>query len=837
MAAGWSLAWRLARRELRGGFKGLGVFLACLALGVAAIAAVGVVNAGVLAALARDARVLLGGDLEIVGTNFPVEPADIAAVTPPGAALSEVVRTNAMARADDGRRLVVQLKAVDDAYPLYGEVRLDPPIDLDAALVDGGAVAERALFARLGLSVGDTIQVGEAEFRLRAVIEREPDRVGGYLSIGPRVLVHGDRLAATGIMVPGSLARYQYRLALPPGVDPAAHLRAIRDAYPDARWRARGFDEVQPRIARFTGPLATYLTLAGMTALLVGGLGIALATAGYLGGKGETIATLKCLGAPSRLVFRVYLLQVLALAALGVALGLALGQAAPLLLRFVPDGVLPVEAAAGFYPLPLLIAAGCGLLVALAFTVWPLARARDVSPAGLFRDLVAPARRWPRAADLGLLAASLAGLAALAVLGVASHAVGAAFVGVAAVGALLLAGLALLALRALRPLGRQGGATLRLALANLHRPGSNAASVIVALGAGLAVLTAVALLQSNLLAEIETRLPERAPSVVFIDIQPDQLEAFAGTVAGFEGAAITQRAPLIRGRVVRIGGVPVDEVAIDPDVQWTVRRDRGLTYSAAMPEGTRLVAGAWWPEGYAGPPLVSVDADVAAGYAVGVGDRLSFNVLGRVIEAEIASLREIDWQEARLNFVFVFGPGALEAAPHTVVAAVEVPEPLEPALLDAVADAFPNVTPLSIRELIATASEIMARIGLAVRLVGGLTLLSGVLVLAGAIAAARQRHLYQSVVLKVLGAERPQLLRVFLLEYLGLGLAAVLAGGLLGTLGALAVVTGVMDLPWRFSIRAVAEVALAALAITLVAGFIGTWRVLGRPAAPVLRGA
>jgi len=828
-----ALAWRLARRELRGGLRGFGVFLACLTLGVAAIAAVGTINAGVIDGVERDAAALLGGDIRLEASNLPIPEEALAAIVPADARRADVVETNAIAYGSEGRHVVVGLKAADAAYPLYGEVGLDPPIDLAAALADGGAVVEPGLLPRLGLRLGEQMRIGEAAFTVRATIAREPDRIGGFISIGPRVIIDLAELARAGVILPGSLARYDYRLALPPGADAEATIAAMRAADPEARWRARGVRDVQPRITRFTDRLASYLTMAGLTALLIGGVGIALAIQNYLAGKTATIATLKCLGAPSRLIFRTYLLQVLALAGVGIALGLALGQAAPWLLSAAAGHLLPIRLALDFYPVPLSIAAACGLLTALVFAIWPLARARQVSAAGMFRALVAPSHRLPPQAALVGLGLSLIALGALAVVGVADRRLGAIFVAVAAVAAVLLVGLAYVFLRGIRRIGQRGSARMRIALANLHRPGAGASGVIVALGAGLTVLTMVALLERNLAAELELRLPGRTPAVFFIDIQRDQAAAFEQVVGSVEDAQVLQLTPVIRGRVVRIEGVPADQSGVQ---HWTLRRDRMLSYAARPPAGGEIVAGAWWPEDYAGPPLVSIEDDVAEAYGVGIGDKLGFNVLGRVIEAEIASLRaEIDWSEGRIDFVFLFSPGVLEAAPQTLAAAVDVPAAGEPVLLDRMAEALPNVTPITIREVVARIGEVLAKIRLAVGVVGSVTLLSGILVLAGAVAAARRRHLYESVVLKVLGARRADLLRIFLIEYLGLGVTAALAGGILGTLGAAVIVIWVMDLPWIFSPAVVLLVLMVALAITLAAGFFGTWRLLGRPAAPVLR--
>jgi putative ABC transport system permease protein len=828
-----ALAWRLARRELRSGVQGFAVFLACLTLGVAAMTAVGVINAGVTDAVKRDAAALLGGDIRLEANNLPLAEDDLAELMPAAARRSDAVRTNAMAFGAAGRRVVVSLKAVDHAYPLYGEIGLEPALDLEEALADGGVVVEPGLLPRLGIALGEQIRIGEATFTVRATIAREPDRLGGFVSIGPRAMIRIADLARTGVIQPGSLVQYDYRFALPTGTNAAALAGELRRSHPDAHWRPRTTRDVQPQVTRFTDRLASYLTMAALTTLLIGGVGVALAIQNYLAGKTTTIATLKCLGAHSRLIFRLYLLQVLVLAGIGIALGLALGQAVPWLLAAAAGRLLPIRVMVDFYPLPLLVASACGLLTALVFAIWPLARARDVSPAGMFRALLVPPRRLPPAAALIGLGLSLVALGALAVGGVADRRLGTIFVAVAVAAAILLVGLAFLVLRGVRLIGQRGSARVRIALANLHRPGAGAPGVIIALGAGLTVLTMVALLERNLASEIELRLPERAPGVFFIDIQRDQVARFEQAVAAIEAAHILQIEPIIRGRVVRIKGVPVDQTGIQ---HWTLRRDRGLSYAAEQPEQTELAAGSWWPADYTGPPLVSVEDEVALAYGVGIGDRLSFNVLGRVIEAEIASLRpEIDWSQGRLDFVFLFSPGALEAAPHTFAAAVEVPEEREAALLDEMAAALPNVTPITIREVVERVGEVLGNVRIAIGVVGSVTLLSGILVLAGAVAAARRRHLYESVVLKVLGARRSDLLRIFLIEYLGLGATAAIAGGVLGTLGAAVIVVGVMHLQWTFAPAVVLLVLLLALGITLAAGFIGTWRLLGRSAAAVLR--
>jgi putative ABC transport system permease protein len=411
-----ALAVRFARRELRGGLKGFRVFLACLILGVAAIAGVGSFAAGITRALQEDARVLLGGDLELSFTHRSATPEQLAAMART-ANVSTIAEMRAMARTDAARTLV-ELKAVDTAYPLLGTVGMDNGAPLQDALArrDGmwGAVLERATLVRLGLAAGDSFQVGDARFVVRAVIEREPDRTANVFTLGPRVMIALAALPDTGLIQPGSLVRYEYRLLVKqPGTGDRV-AASLRDQFPDAGWRIRGLSEATPGVQRWIDRIAMFLTLVGLSALLVGGVGVANAVRAYLDSKTQTIAVFKCLGAPGRLVMLVYLVQVLALAALAIAIGLVIGAAIPSLVGPLVADKLPVAARTGLYPGPLAVAAGFGLLTTLAFTLWPVARTREVPAAALFRDLVAPLRRWPR--PLAIVGTVLA-VTALAALG------------------------------------------------------------------------------------------------------------------------------------------------------------------------------------------------------------------------------------------------------------------------------------------------------------------------------------------------------------------------------------------------------------------------------------
>jgi putative ABC transport system permease protein len=831
-------AFRLARRELRGGIRGLRVFLACLVLGVTAIAGIGSLAAAVVAGIKADARDLLGGDVEARLALRPADPAEHAFLSESGE-VSEITTMRAMVRTPDGdRRSLIELKAVDPAYPLYGTVALSPMQDLAATLDrrEGrfGALVDPTILDRLGLVLGDSIKIGETTLQLRATIEREPDAAAGGLQFGPRVIIAAQALAETGLLRPGALVTYHYRVRLPPTVDARSWAERARADFPTAGWQVRTFGEASPALRRLIDRLALYLNLVGLTALLVGGIGIGNAVGFYIAGKTTTIATLKCLGASTRLVFAVYFVEVVALALFGIAAALALGAMVPVIARPLLARVLPVSVQFAAYPGPLALAALFGLLTTLLFALWPLAGIGRVPAAALFRDTVDRTRRRVPMAALAASMLLTLGLAALAVGSSQDHTVGLWFVAAAAAAFALFRAAGAAVVRAARRFRGVRRPALRLALANLHRPGAPTAKIVLSLGIGLTVLVTIALVQGNLAREVENRLPVEAPGFFFIDIQPDQLAGFEALVRATPGARFDQ-VPMLRGRITRLNGVPVEAATIAPGAQWALTSDRGLTYTSTLPKGSQIAAGTWWPPDYHGPPLVSFDADLARGMGLEVGDTLSVNLLGREITAVIGNLRSIDWERLGINFTLVFAPGTLEGAPQTHLAAVYLPQAEEEKLVRAVTDRFPNVSAIQVREALAALDRLIGTIGNAVRLTALVALAAGTLVLGGAIAAGHHRRVYDAVVLKVLGATRGAVARAFLIEHGLLGVLTATVACAFGTLAAYLLVTRLMKIEWVFLPAPLLWTAGMATLLTLALGFAGTWRALGAKAAPYLR--
>jgi putative ABC transport system permease protein len=836
-----NLALRLARREMRSGLVGFRLFIACLGLGVAAIAAILSFSRAVEEGLHADAREILGGDVAISLLYREATPEQVEFMKSLGQ-FTRWIDSRAMARPTkpDGRPTLVQLKAVEPSYPLYGTVELTGGGALSEALAKRdniwGAVVEESALRRMNLAPGDRVRVGDVTVEVRAIIAREPDRgLNAFASLGPRLMIPFEAVAESGLIQPGSLLNWEYRLRLPPGASDVAAIDQLRSRFPDAGWRVRGLAEAGGGIRFWLDRLTQFIGLIGLASLLVGGVGVGNAISSFLAGRLRTIAILKCLGAPERLVLSTYLIQLTALALLGVVIGLVIGAALPFLAQSLIADILPVRARVALYAEPLAIAGAFGLLVSLLFTLMPLLRARRVAAATLMRGAVMPASGrlpWRDALLVGIVALALAAftiftadsqrIAGWFVLGAA-----AAFIAFPLLARLLMAGAA--------HAGKPRLAGLRLALANLHRPGAPTPIVMLSLGLGLTVLVATALIEGNLREQLTSRIPSDAPAFFFVDIQSTQMPAFEQALAAIPGAGPLDKVPSLRGRIVKLGGKPVSEVAVPPDARWAVESDRGVTYSATPPEGSRIVAGQWWPSDYRGPQLVSFDEALAKSFGLGLGDTVTVNVLGRDIEAKIASLRRIEWTTLAINFVFVYSPGVLDKAPHTFLATVKATPEAEDAIFKTVTDQFPNVTVVRIRDAIATAADVLANIGLASRAIGFLSILAGVLVLAGAMIATQQRRVHEAVVMKVLGATRARIAGIFAWEFAALGLATAAAALGVGTLGAWLVVHRLMGLDWTFLPAVAVAVAGGAMAVTLAFGLAGTLAALRQRPLALLR--
>ncbi len=837
-----ALSWRLARRELRGGVGRFRILLACLFLGVAAIAAVGNLSESVLGGLRDDGKQLLGGDIDLRLLHRAATAEQLTYLKNQSTGFSETITMRAMVRPTDTRerRAMVELKAVDTAYPLVGALLTEPMLDASTIYArEGdtwGAAADPNLLSRLNLKLGDTIKLGSVTLQVRSLIETEPDRVASVFSLGPRLMVHLDALRESGLVQPGSQLRYHYKMTLPIGTDSKAWQQTLTETFPKAGWRLRTPEEAAPGIKRFLERMTLFLSFTGLTVLLVGGLGITGAVRSYLDTKTETIATFKCLGAPGGLVFNIYMMQILMIGCIGILAGLIVGAGAPLVLLEIIGDQLPVRPAIGIYFVPTLIAAIFGLLSTITFALWPLGRARDVSAAQLFRFSLDTTFQRPRAVYVAAMVVG-SGLLALCTLITSSDRFFALWFIVGSILTLLLLRFgAYLVMQVARKWKPEVGSLWRMVQTNLYRPGAATPNIVVSLGLGLTVLVAIGLIEGNLSRQITERIPERAPAFFFLDIQPDQVLSFDKAVNEVPGTGTYKRVPSLRGRIVKINGTPVNEANVAPESQWAIRGDRALTYAASKDDvASELSKGEWWPTNYAGPPLVSLDAGLAHGFQVDLGDTLTLNILGREITAEIVNLREIDWRSLQFDFAIVFAPGALEGAPHSHIAAIEATPESEDAVEKAATNTYANISAVRVRDALAAAGNILAGIGAAVKGTAALTLVAGLIVLAGIMASEHRRRVYEAVVFKVLGAGSRRILFIYMLEYGVLGLLTGLVAAGIGTLTAWAVINFLMGAEWIFLSEIVVVTVGLCILMTTAIGLLGTWRALGQKASPHLR--
>jgi putative ABC transport system permease protein len=846
-AGGGAPTLRFALRDLRGGLTGLRIFMLCIALGVAAIVGVESLARALNDGLGREGRVILGGDASFSLIHRRLS-ADEQRFLEGFGSLSTIATVRGMARAANDDAALIEIKAVEPSWPRLGSAVFAPPMSLGDALGerDGvfGAAVEEALLARLNLKLGDVIRIGEANFALRTVLVSEPDRLATGVGLGPRALISPAGLDATKLVQPGSLVRWTTRVVMG-GPDSAPDNSAVQGlmeqakrTFPQAGWDARSRLNVSPDFSNDLDRFADYLTLAGLLSLVVGGVGVANAAQGFVERKRATLAILKAIGATGSGVVALALVEFAIIALIGALIGAALGSAIPFAVKWLFGSLVPIPLEPSISPSVIGLGLVYGLLTALAFSIASLGRAHDVPVTTLIRDLVEERRGWPRKRYLAGAALFGAALVALAVLTSPQRSIAAMVAGTTVVAFIALRlvalGVACLARRA--PHSRF--VEWRMALAAIHRPGALTPSVVLSLGLGLTALVALTLTDANMRAELRHSEPGLTPSFFFLDVRGADAGEFVDFLKHEAPSVKISETPMMRGRFVTIGATPVEKVKPSDKVAWALEGDRGVTFAQTPPEGSEVVAGEWWPSDYSGPPLVSMEKEVAEGLGLHVGDTIVVNVLGRDIAAKIANLRKVNWRSYAINFVLVYSPNALKGAPYTELVSAALPSAApdtELALMRATARQFPTIAVIRVREAMDDVEALVAKLAVAIRAATGVALTTSVLVLVGALAANRRARLADATILKILGATRGRLTTMFLIEYALLGATTAAFGVAAGTLAAFWVVDRIMQFNFVFDWVSALAAAGGGLAITVGLGMIGAWRILSQKPAAYLR--
>lgn len=835
----WGDAWQIARRDLNARFKGLRLLLVCIFLGTAALAAIGTLTASIERELQSSGQELLGGDLEVEVWQRDLTEEEKLALSEYGE-VSGGYRMQAMASTDEAAA-PVELKAVESNWPLYGSFTLTDGSQPGAPSANDAYLAQGAL-DRLDIEVGDTFRLGTATMRAAGVIANEPDRLSEGFQLGPTVLVARDIPANAGLLQPGSLFQSKYRVAFETaGTEPESVEEALTQGFPNAGFDFRTRDRASPGADRFVTRMSDFLTLVGLAALVIAGIGIAGGVSSYLDQRRASIATLKVLGASSRDIVRIYALQIAVAALVGSALGLATGVLVTPLLGMALQGLLPVEGGFVIEPAPLLLAGSYGVLVAFAFASAPLLRARSFPAMALMRSRIMPLSRDRRA--LMATAAGLVAICALALFTSSQTLLTAGFLVGAALALAALAALGLGLQYAARKLPRPRNPLMRSALANIHRPGAPTSALVTALGFGLAAFVLLAAIQSAIDGNIQSRVPQEAPDYIVIDLPPEGEEQFRALITDPFPEATVRTVPTMRGAILAFGPEGDMQRTADleeiPEGAWALRGERGITYSDTVPVGNEVVEGEWWDAGYSGEPLVSIDTEFATAAGLGVGDMLTIGVLGQERNVRIAALREINWENMGFNFILVFSPNAIADVPHKLSATIELPQeadtPARAGLLRAMVQSFPSSSVVEVGEVLVQARTILEQVGLATLAAAAVAVLAGLAVLMGAIAAARAARTYDTVVLRVMGASRRQILGLQLAEYgLIAGALALVALGLGSGLGWV-IITQLFEFDWLPDWSVVLAVLGMGLAIVLAFALGGSLPLLRAKPAQALR--
>ena len=838
--SGWL---RVSLIDLRGSVRRFVILIACLALGVAAIGTVSAVRSSVETAIQRDARVILGGDLELRAERSDVGEAVVAALEALGR-VSREVELNSQAAAG-GQTAFLSLRAVTDAYPLVGEVVLAPGAEAGSVAellaqrtgVFGVLLSQQAA-QRLRTTVGDSVRIGAADLELRGIIEALPDQATAGFQLGAPALVSVPALAAAGLREEGVLSEFHYKVLLE-DLDYDAASTALQQQFPDHDWRLRSPQQATATIERFIDVFGNFMLLVALSSMVVGGLGVANAVTAYVGERQGAIATMRSLGASGARVLVHFLMQIALLSLVAILIGLVIVVVATIALLPLLSGLVGLDLPVTPDLRSMAIAAAIGVVAALIFSWLPLLQARAIRPALLFRAGSAGAIEslsWRALLAPGVLVPMLAGLAALfgLTLLIASDL---RLVGLYFVGTLLAFGLLRGASALLRRLLARAPASrhrlLRQAISAIIRPGAPTTTVLVSMGMGLSLLLLIVTTQSNINDQIASEVSAAAPDFVLLDMNREERETLAALVAEMPQIEAFETTPMLRGTITEVAGAPAPSSNDLPrEVAGMFRGDTALTWAAEAPGETVIEEGEWWPEDYSGPPLVSLDAELRDALDLDLGDTITISIAGRPLTMTISSFRAIDWRSPDFNFRIIVSPGLIESAPQswfgTIMAAPDAAQAVETRLI---AD-LPLLAFVPVGDALARVQSIFDGLTNAIALVSGTAVIAGVLVLAGALSVGRMQREADAVVMKVLGSRRSQVILAFLIEYALLGAIAAMLASAIALAGAWTAATYLLRIDFAVQPLQLALLAAAIVLVTTATGAATTWSAMSaRPAA------
>ena len=827
----WS-AIRFGLLDMRGDWRRFGLIIACLAVGTALIAGVSSVAASMQETLQSNAAVIMGGNIELSRADRAATAEELDKIGQFGQ-VANVIDTNVRAESD-AHDAFVDLISVGIAYPLLGEVyspQMPPGTSAFEFLSwrDGnfGALLDPLMLDQLGASVGDVVEVGGTPFQVRGILGGITDApVRGFRLGLPAVIttegfsILSDRTSP----LPGLGTYFRYKVVLNGGLDPDAGKSAVETALDDAAWTVRTARDGLGPMVRYYDMFMRFLTIVGLASLLIGGVSVWTGMSAYISERAPVIAILRSMGARQARVFLHFLVQVATLAAIGVGIGLIVGGSVALLVLPIVGRSVGVDLPPTLHAVPILVAAGAGLLTAFAFAYLPLLQAQGVSPVDLFRSkgLGIPPIHWPSVLASLQLAPLLLAAAAfiwLAILMTGDTTLVLTFAGVSVV-ALVLLRLALWVLRAgLRALPEARNRVLRHGLREIAGPGQSTSAVVVAIGLTLTVLAVVLVLQLNLRNEYLGASVFDAPTLVASDLFDDEASQLQGMEANGSGDVTRFTAtPMLRGTLVALNGTPVTQLRPrGPEASFLLSGEVPMTYRAQMPASSRLVQGEWWAPDYSGTPRISLHQSLRGGLGLKLGDKLTFEIFGDQITAEVANFRDYSWQGG-IDFLTTFAPGALESYPATLLGAVTAAPGSEDSVGRQLAADLPDVRFIAIGETLTRITEALSQLSLAATLVGGLAVANGLLVLLGSLAMGRRRREADAVITKVLGGKSYEILTSSAIHYVVLASLATIIASIAGTAIAWVLVQLLLEVEFTIDPMVLLAVNVGAVVITGILG-------------------
>ena len=847
---------RVAIVDLRGDLRRFGILLSCLALGVGTIAGVSSVGAALQEAILRNANTLMGGDLQVVRADRRADAAELDYIKSLGV-VSETISSNSRADAvdDSGNTVFLDIYAVDGNYPLYGNVTSpqltdgQKPADL-LALKDGvyGAIVDPVILDRLGIDVGGHFRVNQTEFEVRGLLGSLPNGAlrGFHLGLTAVMSIEAQQANPnTRAPLPGLLTQYSYKVKLNEG-DYRVHQPIVTAHFAsDPQWKVQSPYDAAGDLSRLYDLFVRFLLIVGLSALLVGGIGISNAVSAYIGERQRAIATLRSLGATGPRIMVHFFTQIGLLSLVGIVIGLVIGAALTAAALPVLGRILAVDLPPSVHFPSLATALGFGILAAFAFSYLPLTNARKMRPAMLFRTVGTSVQslKAREYVELGvLLPLIVAGLLIFGLAYLTTRDFGLVFwYSIGVIVAFLLLRFAGVALQlVLRLMPALPSTTWRNAFRGIHRPGSPAPVVIMSLGLGLAMLLVIVILTANVRNQLTGQVTKDAPTFVATDLFDDEVIALDEFLEATGYVTDYRYSPMIRATVSKIKGVSTDELrdnkSLGGEAQYFIGTQEILmTWSDVMPDNSTLVEGEWWPEGYEGPAMASLKDDIAQSLGIKPGDTIELTLFGESIEVKVANLRDFQFQSG-LNFMVTATPGTFADFPGTNLATIKAAEGKEKDLERALAREYPDITFIPVGEALNQAAEILGQLSVAVNIVGGLAVINGLLVLAGTMAAGRKQRESDAVVNKVLGSTRGNVVRTFALEYALLGTFAAALATAVGIAGAYMIIKlAGMDVGFGVDPVLILGVLIGSVLLTIVTGAATTWSALSTRPAQYLR--